>query len=175
MNTMGVDAPPSADVPRRGGFLGFLGTIPGILTAVAGVITALATLYTVDAASRSPEQPPAAAQPAPDAPEQPPAAAQPAPDAPVDAGSVATRAESAPAADDAMLSDPATELLTDCANGFVDSCDTLLYLLVDDCYYGDPYSCDALYWISPVGSDYEAYGATCGGLFDWQYGRCIEL
>ncbi len=161
MNTMGVDAPPSADVPRRGGFLGFLGTIPGILTAGAGVITALATLYTVDAASRSPEQPPTAAQSAPTA--------------PVDADSVATRAESAPAAGDAMLSDPATELLTDCANGFVDSCDTLLYLLVDDCYYGDPYSCDALYWISPLGSDYEAYGATCGGLFEWQYGRCSEL
>ena len=96
MNPMGVDAPPSADVPRRGGFLGFLGTIPGILTAVAGVITALATLYTVDAASRSPEQPPEDAQQAPDA--------------PVDADSVATRVESAPAADDAMLSDPATEL-----------------------------------------------------------------
>jgi hypothetical protein len=160
MNTMGVDAPPSADVPRRGGFLGFLGTIPGILTAGAGVITALATLYTADAALRSPEQPPVEAQPAPDA--------------PVDADSVATRAESAPAAD-AMLSDPATDLLTDCANGFVDSCDTLLYLLVDDCYYGDPYSCDALYWISPLGSDYEAYGATCGGLVDWQYGRCSEL
>jgi hypothetical protein len=161
MNTMGVDAPPSADVPRRGGFLGFLGTVPGILTAVAGVITALATLYAVDAASRSPEQPPGDAQPAPDA--------------PVDADSVATRVESAPAADDAMLSDPATELWTDCVSGFVDSCDSLLYLLVDDCSYGDPYSCDALYWFSPLGSDYEAYGATCGGLFDWQYGRCSEL
>jgi hypothetical protein len=160
MYTTGVDAPPSTDEPRRSGFLGFLGTIPGILTAVAGVITALATLYAVDAAARSPEQPPAEAPPAPDA--------------PVDGGSVATRAESVPAAD-AVLSDPATELLTDCANGFVDSCDTLLYLLVDDCYYGDAYSCDVLYWISPVGSDYEAYGATCGGLFDWQYGRCNEL
>ena len=64
MNTMGVDAPSSADVPRRGGFLGFLGTVPGILTAAAGVITALATLYTVDAASRSSEQAPAEAPPA---------------------------------------------------------------------------------------------------------------
>jgi hypothetical protein len=161
MNTVGVDAPPSANAPRGGGFLGFLGTVPGILTAVAGVITALATLYTVDAASRTPEPPPEDTQLVPDA--------------PVDADSVATRAESAPPADDAMLSDPATALLTDCANGFVDSCDTLLYLLVEDCDYGDPYSCDALYWISPVGSDYEAYGATCGGLFDWQYGRCSEL
>ena len=168
MNTMGVDAPPSTELPRRGGFLGFLGTIPGILTAVAGVITALATLYTVDA-SRSPEPPPVAAPTASDG------ATQPAPDAPVDEDSVAERAQSGPAPADAMISDPATDLLTDCANGFVDSCDTLLYLLVDECYYGDPYSCDALYWISPLGSDYEAYGATCGGLVEWQYGRCSEL
>ena len=78
---------------RQGGFLGFLGTIPGILTAVAGVITSLATPYGV---------------------------------------------------------------------------------LVEDCYYGDPYSCDVRYEISPVGSGYEAYGATCGGLVVWQYGRCSE-
>jgi hypothetical protein len=162
MDAMGVDAPPSADVPQRGGFLGFLGTIPGILTALAGVITALASLfYIFHLASGSPEPLPGVAQPPPET--------------PVDANSVAIRADSAPAADDAMLSDPATVLYTDCANGFVDSCDTLFYLLVDDCQYGDPYSCDVLYWISPVGSDYETYGATCGGLVDWQYGRCSEL
>lgn len=161
MSTMGVEAPPSADVSQRGGFLGFLGTLPGILTAVAGVITALATLYAVDAGTPSPEAPPEVERPVPTA--------------PVDADSVATRAESAPAAGDAVLSDPATDLLTDCVNGFVDSCETLLYLLAEDCFYGDPYSCDALYWFSPVGSVYEAYGATCGGSFTWQYGRCSEL
>lgn len=162
MNPMGVDAPPTADVPQRGGFLGFLGTIPGILTALAGVITALASLFYI-------------LQLAPGSPEQPPEQVQSAPDAPVDADSVATRVDSAPAPDDAMLSDPATELYTDCANGAVDSCDALLSLLADDCSYGDPYSCDALFWISPVGSDYETFGATCGGLLDWQYGRCSEL
>jgi len=63
----------------------------------------------------------------------------------------------------------------DYANGLVDSCFTLLGLLVVDCYHGDAYSCDALYWIGPEGSDYEAYGATCGGRLDWQFGRCSEL
>jgi hypothetical protein len=131
---------------------------------VAGVITALATLYAVHVASASPESIPEPAEPAPEA------------SASVDAGSVATRADSAPAADDAMLSDAATVLLTDCADGLLDSCVTLLHLLVEDCYDGNPYGCDTLYWISPVGSDYEAYGATCGGRFGWEFvGTCSEL
>jgi hypothetical protein len=161
MSTMDVDAPPSADMPSRGGFLGFVSSIPGILTAVAGLITALTYLYAVHVESRSPEPITEAAQPAPEA--------------SVDAGSVVSRADSTLAGDDAMLSDAATVLWTDCGDGYVDSCASLLDLLVDDCYYGDPYSCDALYWVSPVDSDYETYGATCGGRFDSQYGRCSEL
>ena len=166
MTTTGVDAPPSADVPRRGGFLGFLGTMPGILTAVAGVISALATLYAV-AASRSSQQTTGS--------EQTSGSDQSVPDAPVDAGTVSTRAETVPVTYDPMLSDDANALLTDCANGYLDSCDDLLFVLADDCSYGDAYSCDALYLISPMGSDYEAFGATCGGLVEWQYGRCSEL
>jgi hypothetical protein len=165
MSTTGVDSPPSANVPQRGGFLGFLGTIPGILTAFAGVITALASLSYI--AYLSSQQP--------SVPDQPPVSEQQVPDAPVDAGTVATRAEAVPVAYDPMLSDQANALLTDCANGYLDQCDDLLYLLADDCTYGDAYSCDTLYLISPVGSDYEAYGATCGGLVEWQYGRCTEL
>jgi hypothetical protein len=178
METMGVDAPPSADVPQRGGFLT---TVPGILTGVAGIMTGLAALYAVYVGSRPAEQTPPAqptpvstsapAQPTPEVPTQP----TPEVPASVDVGSVATQANSVPAADVAMLSNAAIGLWTNCASGRLDSCVPLLDQLVDDCYYGDPYSCDALYWISPVGSDYEAYGATCGGLFDWQYGRCSEL
>jgi hypothetical protein len=60
--------------------------------------------------------------------------------------------------------EPAPDLTVDAAD------------LYSDCTNGDMYSCDTLYWISPVGSDDEAYGATCGGLFfDWQYGTCSEL
>jgi len=74
MSTTGVDSPPSADVPQRGGFLGFLGTIPGILTAFAGVITALASLSYI--ASLSSQQP--------SVPDQPPVSEQQVPDVPVD-------------------------------------------------------------------------------------------
>jgi hypothetical protein len=35
--------------------------------------------------------------------------------------------------------------------------------LADDCYQGDMRSCDELFNLSPVGSDYEEYGDTCGG------------
>ena len=75
-----------------------------------------------------------------------------------------------------MLGDEATALLTGCANGFADSCATLLDLLVENCYYGSAIDCDLLYYITPRDSDYEAYGATCGGRFGSEYaGRCSEL
>jgi hypothetical protein len=164
MSTMGVDAPPSADLPRRGGFLGFLGTIPGILTALAGVITALATLYTVHVTS-GPSEPTLAQAPQP-APEVSTAS---------DADSVADELNSAPLTD-TTLDDEAAALVADCANGFVDACTTLLDVLAWGCNDGDPYACDVLYWIAPVGSDYEAYGATCGGRFGSEYaGMCGEL
>jgi hypothetical protein len=161
MTTLGTDAQSATTSPQRAGFLGFLGTIPGILTAVAGLVTAFATLYAVHVSSRPPEQLTESAQPAPDA--------------SVDPDVVATQADSAPTAGDTVLADETDALLNDCADGYLDSCVALLDVLVDDCYYGDPYACDVLYWISPIGSDYEAYGATCGGRFDWLAGRCSEL
>ena len=179
METMGVDAPPSADVPQRGGFLT---TVPGILTGVAGIMTGLAALYAVYVSSSPAEQTPPApptpvstSAPAPPTPEVP---APPTPEVPasVDAGSVATRANGVQAADVAMLSNAAIGLWTDCASGWLDSCVPLLDQLVGDCSYGDPYGCDALYVISPVGSDYEDYGRTCGYQSDSEYSRwCSEL
>jgi hypothetical protein len=38
--------------------------------------------------------------------------------------------------------------------------------LWDGCEAGDAAACDELYAISPVGSDYEAFGSTCGGRTD---------
>jgi hypothetical protein len=35
--------------------------------------------------------------------------------------------------------------------------------LAQSCYEGDMRSCDELFNETPVGSDYEAYGDTCGG------------
>ncbi|HEX2074271.1 MAG TPA: hypothetical protein VHF92_10835 [Geodermatophilus sp.] len=159
--------PPTTEMEPapRGGFLGFLTSIPGILTGVAAVISALATLYAVHVGSGGSEPAiPEPAQPIPEA------------SAPVDAASVATRVDTAPVADDATLDDEAATLVADCASGFADACITLLDLLAEECYYGDAISCDALYWISPVGSAYEAYGATCGGRFGGEFaGRCSEL
>ena len=163
--TTGVDGPPpTVDVPPRGGVLGFLGTVPGILTGVAGLITALGTVYGIHHGASSSgstlTEPPAS---------PPPVATS------VDAGSVAAEASSAPVGAE-VLGDEATALMTNCANGFAEDCVALLELLVQDCGAGDPWACDALYYITPVGSDYEDYGATCGGRFGWEYaGRCSEL
>ena len=37
--------------------------------------------------------------------------------------------------------------------------------LLDRCAAGDFAACDDLYVISPAGSDWERFGATCGGIF----------
>ncbi|GAB3314828.1 hypothetical protein GCM10027451_30110 [Geodermatophilus aquaeductus] len=160
---LGVPAPPSDAPPPRGGVLGFLGTMPGVLTALAGVITALATLYAVHVTSGASAPP--LTQPS-----------QPTPEAstPVDAASVADQATSA-SWTGSTVDDEVTALATDCVNGSVDACLTLLDLLAWGCADGDPYACDALYLVSPVGSEYEAYGATCGGRFEPLNGRCSEL
>lgn len=42
--------------------------------------------------------------------------------------------------------------------------DAHLDALWDACTAGDPASCESLYYESPLGSQYEAWGATCGGL-----------
>jgi hypothetical protein len=53
----------------------------------------------------------------------------------------------------------------------------LLDTLSWECYDGYALSCDLLYWVSPIGSDYEWYGGTCGEWFaDLSFaGRCSEL
>lgn len=45
--------------------------------------------------------------------------------------------------------------------GFGD--DPVLDLLVEQCRRGNNQACDELYRTSPIGSDYETYGRTCGG------------
>ena len=47
--------------------------------------------------------------------------------------------------------------------------------LAEDCQDGDLDACDSLYLQTPVGSDYEQYGQTCGGRTDEEfYGTCAE-
>jgi hypothetical protein len=48
--------------------------------------------------------------------------------------------------------------------------------LADECFDGDPSSCDDLFRESDLGSDYERYGSTCGGRTDQgQSGGCTAL
>ena len=47
--------------------------------------------------------------------------------------------------------------------------------LAQSCFDGDLQSCDDLYWGTAVGSEYEAYGSTCGGrLVDGVFGDCVK-
>ena len=50
--------------------------------------------------------------------------------------------------------------------------DALLDSLFDGCDAGFFADCDDLYFESPVASEYEWFGATCGGRFDWNPGNC---
>ena len=48
--------------------------------------------------------------------------------------------------------------------------------LADECFEGDPSSCDDLFRESDIGSDYEKYGSTCGKRTDeGQTGGCAAL
>jgi hypothetical protein len=48
--------------------------------------------------------------------------------------------------------------------------------LADECFQGDMDACDELYQETPVGSDYEAYGDTCGARIDQSFGYyCTDL
>ena len=130
----------------RGGFLGFLSTIPGILTAAAAVITALSGLYftalSVQTVISSVE-------------------AAPIPQDPAEADPNSMDIELS----DVTVDDETNQLIADCGAGLTDACGTLLDMLVDKCYAGVGARCDDLYEVSELGSDYEAYGATCGGRF----------
>ena len=50
--------------------------------------------------------------------------------------------------------------------------DDALDALTDECFEGEMESCDDLYFDSPLGSDYERYGSTCGGRNDETFGGC---
>jgi hypothetical protein len=148
---------------RRGGFLGFMTSLPGVLTALAALVTAVTGgigLYL----SQGDEPPPGGdiyvfeAAPVPEG------------SGAVDAGDLGDGLPETSGDDDV------TVLVDGCLNGDPDACDTLLYVLAEACYQGDLLSCDDLYQISAVGSDFEDYGATCGGrVDDWTYaGVCSE-
>ncbi|MFD2094300.1 hypothetical protein [Blastococcus deserti] len=160
--------PTNVQSAPRGGFIGFLTTIPGILTAAAAVITALSGGLFLVQDGTAPSGGAATnitveAHPAPDSSTPEDASA-------IDAGNASAEL------DGAAVDDSTATLIDECAAGYVDACQTLLDVLVDECYYGVGLSCDILYWATPVGSAYEEYGATCGGRFGWEYaGACGQL
>lgn len=167
---MTFNAPPLPSFPtqnsstRRGGFLGFLTTLPGILTAAAGVISAAGgILYAVN--DKGPSVDPAGAtynitvQGG---------------SVPSDSGQVDTSSLSSGV--QTSVDDQVSALINDCAHGNPDACTTLLDQLAQECSDGYGLSCDALYEVSESGSDYEAYGATCGGRYDLTYAdACSQL
>ena len=61
-----------------------------------------------------------------------------------------------------------------CASGSDLGCTQLLRLLTQRCRLGDLDSCDALFAISPVGSDYQHYGSTCGGRSSADFGGACK-
>jgi hypothetical protein len=147
--------------PRKG----FLTTVPGILTAVAGLITAVGGafgVYWANSGTKDPGPPPTviAIQAAPVPTDQ----------AQVNSSSVASEVNNS------SVNDQAAALIDDCANGSLTACQDLLDMLVLACQGGDLSACDLVYNVSAADSDYEYYGATCGGrLADWEYaGQCSE-
>lgn len=150
------------------GFLGFMTTVPGVLTAFAAVVTAVTGLFIGmhNAGSGGQPQPTPAATTITVQPTAPPTT-----ESSVDPRSVRVAAGSSLPSDD-----PAQRVLEQCARGDEQACLQILDMLADECYGGDGLSCDVLYEVSPIGSDYEAFGATCGARFGTQYAdRCREL
>ena len=162
----------------RGGFLGFLSTIPGILTAVAALITAVGTVagvYLTSATASAPEEPGpvASSEPAPEPEPEPAPEPEPVPEPEPEP---APEPEPVPEPEPAPEPEPEPDPHYDCLAGVLEACGEVLDILDADCLAGDPLSCDLLYWASPPGSDYEWDGGTCGRYFeDLSYaGFCSE-
>ncbi|SDD47482.1 hypothetical protein SAMN05660690_4305 [Geodermatophilus telluris] len=159
-----VQDPSAPGAPRPGG--GFFTSLPGILTAVAGLVTAVTGAVGIyvsqgDDATGGQGTPSSTDAPAP---------------VPEDTGGEADVGDLPADFSETSLDDEATTLLDACAAGDLGACATLLDTLATECADGYGISCDALYYLSPVGSAYEDYGATCGGRYDWTYvGVCREL
>jgi hypothetical protein len=152
------------DTPRRG-FIGFLTTIPGILTALAALLTAVGTAYVAvhnDSHNDSHSPKPIVVNLT--------MAGNAAPSAHANVDQQTLRLDNASTALAGMPNDSAgdrvLQLIDQCNQGDTEACSAILVGLAQECSQGYGFSCDVLYEVSPVGSDYEAYGATCGGRFD---------
>jgi hypothetical protein len=156
------DAEASGPETGRGGFMSFWGSLPGVLTALAGLVTAVSGIYFASARGPQDPQPPPTTQ-----------ASAVSSDAPVVVPVLISPSElQTVQVDEPALRDP----LDGCADGNIADCERLIEELVADCDYGDPDACNVLYELSPVGSDLEDFGGTCGyRLDDWTYAGECEL
>jgi hypothetical protein len=155
------------EVPRRG-FVGFLTTIPGILTALAALLTAAGGVYVASQESKS--GPPVVNLTVP-------GSAAPTASANVDQQTLRLDNASSELANlpTNSMGNPYQQLVDQCNQGSIEACSAILETLGQECYQGYGVSCDVLYMVSPVGSDYEAYGATCGYRYSPDIaGRCNE-
>lgn len=154
-----------------------------MLTAVAAVVTAVGGLYFGFSGGGGDRDPVAAADVRPDRDEVSESTATgttlPPPDEPPPSDSVdPTEIDTGNlgGVDTADLGSDVDRTIQDCSSGSADACLVLLDQLTDECATGAGVSCDALYFVSPVGSDYEFFGATCGGRFDASFaGSCSAL
>ncbi len=146
---------------RRGGFLGFVTSLPGVLTAVAVLLSAAiggVGLYLHDDGGSGGDGGTYVLEPGP---------------VPRGDGQVDTQELDADLPE-ASGDEEITALVNGCRDGVTSDCETLLYLVAVDCSDGSWSSCDDLFLISAYASPYQDYGATCGGRFDdWTYaGNC---
>ena len=158
----------SEDESPGKGVVGFLTSLPGILASVGTLVTAIGGIYLGVHHSSGPST-----QPSPEPPSvvinlqtRPPGNA---PD-PSQVGDGSLQLANAPAGasdlPDAGSNNSFDQLVNSCGQGDDAACVTMVDMLINDCSQGYGLSCDALYEISPSGSDVEAFGATCGGRFD---------
>jgi hypothetical protein len=154
--------------PQKG-FPGFLTTVPGILTAAAAVITAVGAIYLgIHNASATPGPIPT---PTVTVNLKVTGGEPPSPAGPVDRQSLRLEDVSGLSADD-----PVARLIAACAHDSDAACLQILEILAQDCSAGDGLSCDVLFEVSPIGSVYEAFGATCGDRYPANYAdRCSDL
>lgn len=159
-----IDAPAT----QRSG--NFLTTLPGILTAAAAVVTAVGGLYLGFRGDGSgSDRAHASGTSGPTNTAVPPVPTQRVEASQVNLGDLS-------GVDTSDLGSDVDRAIDDCANGSGDACLLLLDLLTVECDTGYGLSCDVLYLVSPAGSDYEAFGNTCGGRFPEPYpGWCADL
>lgn len=163
---------------RNKGVVGVLTSLPAILTALAGLITAVGGLALYHQNHEPGPTSPTSTVTAPPTTNLPPdTRPAPIPATKISASSLRFAHESPQNLDSVPVqsSDPLDQLGSACEAGDVDACATLLSALADGCQSGVGEACDALFYISPSGSDYEAYGATCAyRLSEDTAGKCSD-